>query len=52
MLLLKEKGFEVDKYSIDLKDAIKETGDFNVGVKLHKEVRAEFKVSVVAEEEE
>jgi large subunit ribosomal protein L9 len=35
---LKAKGYEIDRRKIVLKDAIKETGDFTVNVKLHREV--------------
>src|SRR3712207_2754361 len=35
---LREKGFEVDRRRIHLREAIKETGEFSVGVRLHREV--------------
>ena len=46
---LKAKGYEVDRRKIVLKDAIKETGDFTVPVKLHREVTLQVPVSVRAE---
>jgi large subunit ribosomal protein L9 len=35
---LAAKGYETDRRKINLKDAIKETGEYTVGVKLHREV--------------
>src|SRR6476619_5592429 len=35
---LKAKGYEVDRRKIALRDAIKETGEYTVNVKLHREV--------------
>jgi len=46
---LKAKGYEIDRRKIVLKDAIKETGDFTVNVKLHREVTLEIPVTVTAE---
>ena len=46
---LKAKGYEIDRRKIVLKDAIKETGDFTVNVKLHREVTLEIPVTVMAE---
>ena len=46
---LKEKGYEIDRRKIVLKDAIKETGDYTVNVKLHREVTIGIPVSVTAE---
>jgi large subunit ribosomal protein L9 len=48
---LKAKGYETDRRKIVMKDAIKETGDFTVGVKLHREVTVQIPVSVRAEGE-
>ena len=48
---LKAKGYETDRRKIVMKDAIKETGDFTVGVKLHREVTIQIPVSVRAEGE-
>lgn len=46
---LKAKGYEIDRRKIVLKDAIKETGDFTVNVKLHREVTIGIPVTVSAE---
>jgi large subunit ribosomal protein L9 len=46
---LKAKGYEIDRRKIALKDAIKETGDFTVNVKLHREVTIGIPVTVTAE---
>lgn len=43
---LKEKGYEIDRRRINLRDAIKETGDFTVPVRLHREVVVEIPVTV------
>jgi large subunit ribosomal protein L9 len=48
---LKAKGYETDRRKIVMKDAIKETGNFTVGVKLHREVTIQIPVSVRAEGE-
>ncbi len=47
---LNEKGLEVDRKTIALKEPIKELGTYKLAVKLHKEVTAEIEVVVVAEE--
>jgi len=46
---LESKGFEVDRRKIQLNEPIKSLGNFNVVVKLHREVTAHLKVQVVAE---
>ncbi len=48
---LKAKGYEIDRRKISLKDAIKETGDYTVSVKLHREVILDVPVSVRGEGE-
>ena len=45
---LKANGFDIDRKSIVLADAIKHTGEFTVALKIHPEVTATLKVSVVA----
>ena len=47
--LLAEKGFEIDRRRIDL-DTIKETGDHEVRIKLHRDVVATVKLTVRAED--
>jgi large subunit ribosomal protein L9 len=46
---LKERGYEIDRRRITLRDAIKETGEFTVPVRLHREVTVEIPVEVSAE---
>jgi large subunit ribosomal protein L9 len=46
---LEEKGFTIDKRRIELDEPIKRLGDHHVTVKLHKNVAAQVKVSVVKE---
>ncbi len=46
---LKAKGYEIDRRKINLKDTIKETGEFTANVKLHREVTLEIPVTVTAE---
>jgi large subunit ribosomal protein L9 len=46
---LKEKGYEIDRRKIVMKDSLKETGEFTVGVKLHREVTLQVPVTVKAE---
>lgn len=43
---LSAKGFEIERRRIQLKDPIKEPGDYDVPVKLHREVTAQLKVIV------
>ena len=46
---LETKGFEVDRRKIQLHEPLKSVGEFNVAVKLHREVTAHLKVKVAAE---
>ena len=46
---LKERGYEIDRRRITLRDAIKETGEFTVPVRLHRDVTVEIPVEVAAE---
>jgi large subunit ribosomal protein L9 len=46
---LEELGIKVDKRKIDLAEPIRELGEFNVGIKIHPEVRPEVRVTVVKE---
>lgn len=46
---LKARGYEIDRRKIVMKDAIKETGEYTVNVKLHREVVLEVPVIVTAE---
>jgi large subunit ribosomal protein L9 len=46
---LAELGIQVDKRKIDLQEPIRELGDFQVGIKIHPEVRPQVRVTVVRE---
>ncbi|MBN2522094.1 MAG: 50S ribosomal protein L9 [Bacteroidales bacterium] len=47
---LKERGFEIDRKNISLPDEqIKEIGKYKALIKLHKEVKAEVDLEIVAE---
>jgi large subunit ribosomal protein L9 len=46
---LAAEGFEIDRRKIEIKEPLKSVGDFNVAIKLHREVTAHVKVKVVAE---
>jgi large subunit ribosomal protein L9 len=46
---LKEKGYEIDRRRIHLPEAIKETGDFTVAVRLHREVTVDIPITVTGE---
>ncbi len=46
---LQAKGYEIDRRKIQLKDTIKEIGDYKASVKLHREVTLEIPVTVSAE---
>ena len=47
--MLKEKGFEVDRKLILIKESVKEVGNYKAVLKLHKEVSVEIPFEVVAE---
>jgi large subunit ribosomal protein L9 len=46
---LKAKGFEIDRRRLILPEAIKAVGEYNVPLKLHREVTTPLKVRVVKE---
>ncbi|MCT4601278.1 MAG: 50S ribosomal protein L9 [Marinifilum sp.] len=46
---LTEKGFEIDRKVISIKDAVKEIGKYTASIKLHKEVKVEIEFEVVSE---
>jgi len=46
---LKEKGYEVDRRRVHLPEPIKETGDYTITVRLHREVNVEIPVTVTGE---
>jgi large subunit ribosomal protein L9 len=47
--VLKAKGFDIDRKKVHLKDAPKQLGTYAVTLDLHKEVKHEIQVKVVAE---
>jgi large subunit ribosomal protein L9 len=47
--LLKEKGFDIDRRKILLPDALRTLGESNVPVKLHRDVTAQLKITIVKE---
>ena len=46
---LEELNIRVDKRKIDLPEPIRELGEYQVGIKIHPEVRPEVRVTVVKE---
>jgi len=46
---LKEKGYEIDRRRVHLPEPIKETGEYTVSVRLHREVSVEIPVVVSGE---
>ncbi len=46
---LTAKGFEIDRRKLQLAEPIKQLGEFDITVKLHRDVSATIKVKVVAE---
>lgn len=44
---LKENGFAIERKNIHLEEPIKSLGEFTVEIKLHQDVKANLKVSVV-----
>ena len=48
---LKERGYEIDRHRIHLREPLKRLGDFVVPVRLHREVTIDLKVRVAPEGE-
>jgi large subunit ribosomal protein L9 len=48
---LKEKGYEIDRHRIHLREPLKRTGEFSVPVRLHREVTIDLKINVAPEGE-
>lgn len=46
---LQEKGYEIDRHRIHLREPLKRTGDFTVPVRLHREVSVDLQVKVSPE---
>ena len=49
---LHAKGFEIDKRKLTMADPFKALGEYTVPVKVHRDVTAQIKVKVVAEQKE
>ena len=48
---LKERGYEIDRHRLHLREPIKRLGEFNVPLRLHREVSIDLQVKVVSEGE-
>ena len=48
---LEKKGFDIDRRKIQLDEPLKSLGEYDVPIRLHKDVTARFKVVVKKEEE-
>jgi large subunit ribosomal protein L9 len=48
---LKERGYEIDRHRIHLREPLKRLGDYAVPVRLHREVTIDLQVKVVSEGE-
>jgi large subunit ribosomal protein L9 len=48
---LKERGYEIDRHRLHLREPIKRLGDFSVPLRLHREVSIDLQVKVVPEGE-
>ncbi|MGH9906315.1 MAG: 50S ribosomal protein L9, partial [Pyrinomonadaceae bacterium] len=48
---LQERGYEIDRHRIHLREPLKRLGDFTVPVRLHREVTVELQVKVLPEGE-
>jgi len=46
---LKEKGYEIDRHRIHLREPLKRTGDFIVQLRLHREVTVDLQVKISPE---
>lgn len=48
---LKERGYEIDRHRIHLREPLKRLGEYSVPLRLHREVTMDLQVKVVAEGE-
>ena len=48
---LRERGYEIDRHRIHLREPLKRLGEYNVPVRLHREVTIDLKVRVAPEGE-
>ncbi|MGI8838100.1 MAG: 50S ribosomal protein L9 [Pyrinomonadaceae bacterium] len=46
---LKQRGYEIDRHRIHLREPLKRLGDFTIPLRLHREVTVDLKVKVAAE---
>ena len=46
---LQAKGFDIDRRKVQLQEPLKKLGEYDVPIKLHREVIARVKVNVIAE---
>ncbi len=49
--MLKERGYEIDRHRLHLREPIKRLGEFPVPLRLHREVTIDLQVKVVSEGE-
>ena len=47
--ILKSKGFDIDRRKIIFRESPKELGTYTITLDLHKEVKHEIKINVIAE---
>ena len=48
---LKERGYEIDRHRIHMREPLKRLGEYTVPIRLHREVTIDLKVRVAAEGE-
>ena len=48
---LRERGYEIDRHRIHLREPLKRVGEYTVPVRLHREVTIDLKVRVAPEGE-
>jgi large subunit ribosomal protein L9 len=48
---LKERGYEIDRHRLHLREPIKRLGEFTVPLRLHREVTIDLQIKVLAEGE-
>jgi large subunit ribosomal protein L9 len=48
---LRERGYEIDRHRIHLREPLKRLGDYSVPIRLHREVTSDLKVKVAPEGE-
>lgn len=46
---LKQRGYEIDRHRLHLREPLKRTGDFSVPLRLHREVTVDLQVKVAPE---